>query len=926
MTTTSSVSDLASDYVRECLGFASSPASKVPALHRVRFSLASCYYDPDADADAIATSERPTREWRRFLEGGGEGGGDDDGSDVVGAEDFVLRDGLIRCLVEGCEDRDDDDDDDGAAEDGDEYGQIIVESSLRCLTYLVGLRSADGEKRRTIIAPIFGRDFATSISADCVVALRRDHDDDDCDVSGGDGDDRRGGIPRAASDLLIALLRPDRPRNEACADAVRESILLPSCSCPAATGMDGKTPLAHYATAARVARILSSSVVAAVEYSVPAMDYPDEEELSMRRETAALGRLQDMRDVMLAIGTVCSTLCLLGEEEDAAAGGDGYDDARRRCGRRILDAIREIHGVAAYAVESQLETLLDEGATPILSRLGAGGDGADRQSAKADDDAAPRDAMEGYDDDDDDDDDYVDDGKEAELGDACALAPLYATIARPPVLLTTLKHLDSNLAAIAEKLNSTDAELWDERLDALIGIECILAGGIASMSSDARYLFVERLRLMPLQSQIADLRSQITNQACRLIVATVYEYRVYVAEDPQLNQMVSQFVETCIPPILALCMSGTRLMSTQGTACLTSIASICGDIGYPRAVPRLCDEILGPKVHKNRKRASVIALTCALRVWDPSSFPKFLDQLTKAVREGATNRDPTVREEGRKLYWAMVACCDETFRAVGGMFDGRSREMKNLQKERAAIDCEWEEGGAMFVLVRTGVLGRASDGTTTKKIASANPAAAAAGSAVARLLARHGTPFKSQGVSTPMTSRSAGGVLSAVRHPPNGAGANSASAPISTPTVESKLPGSDFINSNHTITFKMSRSRPSTAPTHLSREEKENSVAATPIKLVGFSVNGTASPMSGSPLINLLARSSPLSAEKLKNTGDVLGEIISMFCDRFSPHERYLGIRALALFAKENPRDPCWDVKFPSVLSCLLGKYFVTSI
>ena len=114
--------------------------------------------------------------------------------------------------------------------------------------------------------------------------------------------------------------------------------------------------------------------------------------------------------------------------------------------------------------------------------------------------------------------------------------------------------------------------------------------------------------------------------------------------------MVSQFVECCIQPILTLCMSGTRLMAAQGTACLTSIASVCGHIGYPRAVPRLCDEILGPKVHKNRKRASVIALTCALRVWDPSSFQKFLDQLTKAVREAATNRDPTVREEGWKLY------------------------------------------------------------------------------------------------------------------------------------------------------------------------------------------------------------------------------------------------------------------------------------
>ena len=156
-------------------------------------------------------------------------------------------------------------------------------------------------------------------------------------------------------------------------------------------------------------------------------------------------------------------------------------------------------------------------------------------------------------------------------------------------------------------------------------------------------------------------------------------------------------------------------------------------------------------------------------------------------------------------------------------------------------------------------------------------------------------------------------------NPPNGAGANSASAPISTPTVGSKFPGSEFIDRNHTILSKMSRARPSTAPTHLSREEKENSVAATPIKSVGFSVNDPASPMSGSPLVNLLARSSPLSVEKLKNTGDFLGEIISMLCDRFSPHERYLGIRALALFAKENPRDPSWDVKFHSVLSCLLG-------
>jgi len=71
-------------------------------------------------------------------------------------------------------------------------------------------------------------------------------------------------------------------------------------------------------------------------------------------------------------------------------------------------------------------------------------------------------------------------------------------------------------------------------------------------------------------------------------------------------------------------------------------------------------------------------------------------------------------------------------------------------------------------------------------------------------------------------------------------------------------------------------------------------------------------------VVNLLARASPLSAEKVRETGDVLGAIVSMLSDRLSPHEQSLGIKALALFAKENPTHPSWDEKFPLVLDCLL--------
>jgi hypothetical protein len=58
----------------------------------------------------------------------------------------------------------------------------------------------------------------------------------------------------------------------------------------------------------------------------------------------------------------------------------------------------------------------------------------------------------------------------------------------------------------------------------------------------------------------------------------------------------------------------------------------------------------------------------------------------------------------------------------------------------------------------------------------------------------------------------------------------------------------------------------------------------------------------------------------VRKTGDVLGEVISMLSDTLSPHEQSLGVKALALHAKENPIDPSWNEKFPLVLSCLLDQ------
>ena len=885
-------SELASNVVQECLGF-TSLSSKLSALQSIQNSLQSCFAD-DGNNYLLLREE-----WQEFLEGtstlNNDNDDDDDGFDnsTTTTVDFMLRDSLIKCLVESCHPNDDEETETTEQDDDSSDDDVlkVIESSLLCLSYLIRLRCVDDtskdkkKKTKEQALPMFDGEFVSSIASDVVEALKYD-----------------GNVTHAACELLISLLRSDRPRNEICIPTIRDLILLPACG-----GDGGRTTTeVSVRSVACIAQVLSTSIIAAVEHTVPKSDTMDQEELSMRRETAALNRLQDMRDVIMNVGLVCSNCLSEDQGEDK--------DENEVCAQRILNAIQEIYDIAAFAVESQLETLLDDKAAVIISRL------SHKENTNQVSSSPPAAMNESYDD--------SEDGKEDALEDACTLPPIYANIAKPPEILSTLKNLESMLSSIGESLATTDAELWDERLDALIDLERILAGGVVNMSPEARYMFIEKLRKMKFVDQFTDLRSQITQQVCRVLVATAFEYREYVMEEPQLNQTVSHFVECCVPQVLNLCKSGTRLMATQGMNCVMCLMAVCGEVGYPRLIPRFCDEILGKRVHKNRKRGSVIALTVALRVWDvPACFVKHVDQLMEATKEGATNRDPAVREEGRKLYWAM-ASNDETSQAVTSLFDGRSREMKGLKKEETAINADWEEGGVMFELVQTGVLGQAlpEEPAAAKNMVNPKPRTAKGpprnsvkrpASAATRLRVQHGTPFKSQRVSTPMKSAST---------------ASKNATPVTKSVAYSPMKFSETSSVNRTSqasSSKISRARlPSIATVPNKTEEvaegKENTMTIdTPVKNVAFGVNNPASPMMGTPIVNLLARASPISAEKVKNTGDILGEIIAMLSDRLSPHEQSLGIKALALFAKENPSDSSWVDKFPLVLKCLLGKSIV---
>ena len=75
-----------------------------------------------------------------------------------------------------------------------------------------------------------------------------------------------------------------------------------------------------------------------------------------------------------------------------------------------------------------------------------------------------------------------------------------------------------------------------------------------------------------------------------------------------------------------------------------------GHVSPPRIQPPLL-----------RRRGAVLFLTGALRAWDAVAVAgrpggeDVVGQLGAATRAAHGHRDPAVREEGRRMYWAMAA-------------------------------------------------------------------------------------------------------------------------------------------------------------------------------------------------------------------------------------------------------------------------------
>eukprot|EP00984_Skeletonema_dohrnii_P020765 scaffold10195_cov70-Skeletonema_dohrnii-CCMP3373.AAC.5 len=391
--------ELASSFIESSLGF-DSEQSKLDSLQKIRHSLSESTHNNDNNDNAASSTAQL---WIDLMEGTQE-------------ETSMLRDTFIKSLLENCHPNETND---NTEEEDEEIIFELIEASFACLASLVTLRCNDtnngsgnkkGKKKKKMAAPLFGDDFVTAIATDVVQALKFVTDNE---------------TATAVKSLLLALLRVDRPRNEMCVSTVRDFILLPASS-SSVDNNNGSSASINESSVACVAQVLSKSITAGVITSVPGTEGMDEEELSMRRETAVLNHLQDMRDVFLNVALVCSASLMNSDENNGTPAM-----------RIMLESIQEVYDIAEFAVESQLETLLNDKASTIICRLVKKQD----EVATADDSQPQTSVVDcGME------EDF--DGHEAQLSHlyqtsnaAKTMKSLYAKMSKSPVPTTSLKQL-----------------------------------------------------------------------------------------------------------------------------------------------------------------------------------------------------------------------------------------------------------------------------------------------------------------------------------------------------------------------------------------------------------------------------------------------------------------------------------------------------
>ena len=244
-----------------------------------------------------------------------------------------------------------------------------------------------------------------------------------------------------------------------------------------------------------------------------------------------------------------------------------------------------------------------------------------------------------------------------------------------PIQVYSERDLASHLSEITAALNNTDSDFWTERMNALLSLERLILG---QAHVNYKTTFLAAMKSLPIGKQIEDLRSQITNQACRTVTM--------LAEN--LHDGFSPFLELWLPSLLHLAISGVRLMAMQGQTCLKHLMAVPRN-GYHLRVMKFLMTRCGDKAcHPQERRACVSAMGTAFRRWGKTGLERVEDKFSKVLKEMLGARDPTVREEARHCFWSYSSQFPRGAEKMLGELD--SSMQRALKRCRDECEEKWE--------------------------------------------------------------------------------------------------------------------------------------------------------------------------------------------------------------------------------------------
>jgi len=148
----------------------------------------------------------------------------------------------------------------------------------------------------------------------------------------------------------------------------------------------------------------------------------------------------------------------------------------------------------------------------------------------------------------------------------------------------------------------------------------------------ANYL---RYLMVPLQSAVKDLRSQVGREACLTVAYLAF----------QLGVKADTFVEPMLPTLFTLLVANAKIVSVTGASTLCLVYEFVPSF---RLLPPLQGQMMSKS--KEVRRAACSVLKIILETWPLVQIQKNTNVVSEVMKKGLTDADADTRQTARETF------------------------------------------------------------------------------------------------------------------------------------------------------------------------------------------------------------------------------------------------------------------------------------